>query len=682
MGDRYHCARAYLPLTLLIALLAVAGCASVERAVVTESAEPPPAAPIPQRPIPWAITPPPSYLEAVSNGTRTPSGRPGPDYWIQDASYTLRARVIPAANRLEGSGRIVYTNNSPDVLEVLHLELAQNIHKEGAIRHEFVPVTGGVDLSYVAVNDEELFVADLAAEGAPSYEVTGTDLALFPENPVAPDESVTIELEWAFDVPQQGAGARMGHQGENLLFLAYWYPIMSVYDDVEGWQTEQFSGTAEFYSDFGDYDVTIEIPEGWIVWATGRLQNAEDVLAPEVVERMRRAHQSDEPMRVVDPGDFGPAATRTGTDGLLRWRFTADDVRDVAFSATSEAIWDAARTPVGDRDGDGSTDYAAINTFYRETAPLWAEVTEYQQHAISFHSENTGYPYPWPHMTAVEGGGIIGGGMEFPMMTLMGDYNARGDSALYYVTAHELAHMWVPMIVNVNERRFSWIDEGFTTFNENEARMDYFPGENHYLPDQRLYAAVAQQGQEGELMRPSAYHSTSLAFGIASYMKPATLLAALKGVLGEETFYRAYRTFIDEWAFKHPYPWDLFNTFERVAERDLDWYWRSWYYETWTLDQAISEVRVDDGRTTIVIEDEGLAPMPVLLEIELENGETIERSIPVDAWLRGDTTASVTVETDSPVVRVSIDPENLFPDVDLSDNDWRRGQDPSSVGSR
>src|SRR5690606_10260600 len=155
---------------------------------------------------------------------------------------------------------------------------------------------------------------------------------------------------------------------------------------------------------------------------TGELQNPEEVLAPDVLERLRAAHQSDEPMRVVGPDQFG-AATLSSDDGMLRWSFTADHVRDFAFTLTRESIWDAARTPAGDRDGDGQTDYVQINTFYRETAPRWANVTAYQQHVIRFLSQHTGYPYPWPHMTAVEGGGIIGGGMEYPMMTLMGEYN-------------------------------------------------------------------------------------------------------------------------------------------------------------------------------------------------------------------------------------------------------------------
>ena len=671
--------RRTLPITAFsaLALILAAGCAGTQQVQVTS--RPAPIIAPPERPVPYPVTPPPAYRAAVANGTRTESGRPGPNYWIQEADYRLRASIDPRTKTLAGTGEIVYTNNSPDTLEALHLELVQNLHMEGAVRVEMVEVTGGVTLFRVAVEGEDLPPVDLvdSVEGPilePYYEVNGTNLALHPPEPVAPGASVTIDVEWSFTIPQQGAGARMGHDRENLIYAAYWYPVMSVYDDVEGWVTEQFMGTSEFYADFADYEVEIEMPAGWIVMSTGTLENPDEVLAPAVAARMREAHASDTPVKVVTPDDFAFAATRGGEGERLTWRFTAEQVRDVAFSATRESIWEAARTPVGDRDGDGTTDYAAINTFFRETAPLWEEVTGYQQHAISFHSDYTDFPYPWPHMTAVEGGGIIGGGMEYPMMTLIGDYNARGDSGLYAVTAHELAHMWVPLIVNVNERRFSWVDEGFTTFLENEARRSYYPGLESHQGDQEIYLSLARQEAEGPLMLHSGFHPDPTAFGIASYMKPATLLVALREVLGEDTFQRAYHTLMDEWSFKHPYPWDIFNTFERIGGRDLDWFWSSWYYETWTLDQAIVDVRADGDSTTIVIRDEGLAPMPVLLEVTLEDGTVLNHRVPVDPWLSGRATTTVTLPTSSAVERVEIDPQLKFPDVDRTDNVWTLGQ--------
>ena len=460
-------ARSTWIVAVLIAVL-VAGCSS-SAPTASEAPAPAPATLMtPDRPLPQTPEPANGFREAVEAGTRTTTGQPGENYWQQEATYDLTARLFPADKRLEGSARITYTNNSPDTLRQLHLELTQNVHKPGVTRGEEMEVTGGVDVQRVAVNEQALS-AD--AQSGPSYETTNTQLVLSPTSALAPGSTATIEVDWQFTIPQAGASGRMGYDGGDLFFLAYWYPIMSVYDDVIGWMDEPFTGTAEFYSDFARYDLTIEAPAGWIVQSTGTLQNPEAVLTDAAQQRRHRAYRSDTPVRIAEPGQ---SVTQPAENGRLRWQFVAENVRDVAFSATRNGFWEGARTAIGDRDGDGNIDSTRINTFWRASAPKWAEVTRYQQHALTHIANHLDFAYPWPHMTAVEGGGIIGGGMEFPMMTIMGDYNDNTARMLYAVTAHELAHMWVPMVVSTNERRYSWIDEGTTSFNENVARKDRF----------------------------------------------------------------------------------------------------------------------------------------------------------------------------------------------------------------
>lgn len=648
-------------------LLGLAGC-TVFRPVEQVPIAHAPAFVRPERPLPAPITRPPSFARALERGTRTLEGRPGPNYWQQYARYDLTARIDTDAQRLEGEGRIVYLNRSPDTLRQLFLELPLNVHAEGVVRNESVEVTGGITLHDVAVDGQQAYWPTDAPAGAPRYAVSGTRMIIFLQRALAPGDSVQLDLLWSLTIPKRGAGGRMGYD-DNLFFLAYWYPHLAVYDDVAGWFTDFFLGRAEFYFGYGDYQLTIDAPAGWLVMATGTLENPKAVLAPNVLARMHQAYASDTPVRIAEPNT--EPVTQPGIEGRLQWRFHATKVRDVSFSLIRGGYWEGARTPVGDRNGDGQTDYAQINTFWRPTAPRWTHVTRYQQHAIRYLSQLTGFPYPWPHMTAVEGGGIIGGGMEFPMMTLIGDYNAAGDSALYYVTAHELAHMWIPMIVGSNERRYSWIDEGSTTFAENHARTDFFPNTQPRLDEQESYLMLARIGAEGEIMRWSDYHYSSFAFGIASYSKPATLLEALRGFLGEEVFWQAYRTFIREWAFKHPYPYDLFHTFERVSGRNLDWFWYAWYFETWTLDQAITAVESIQDGVRITVTDYGLAPMPVYLTLTLADGSQVRDTIDVDVWLEGRRQVTVTVPTGAPVISAEIDPERWFPDIDRSNNIWR-----------
>jgi hypothetical protein len=623
------------------------------------------AAPV-TRPVPQSVVPPPQFLTAISDGTRTTAGGPGPRYWQNDADYRLRVRVLPETKRVEGTTSIRYRNRSPDTMRGVVLDVLQNYHRPDAVRLEAAEPTKGLEIARVQVNGA---TASDARSATPRYEVNGTKLLVYLAQPLASGGTVDLSIDYAFTIPESGISGRMGINEDNLIFLAYFYPQMSVYDDVEGWQMDPFLGAAEFYSDFAGYDVTIEAPAGWVVTGTGELTNPQETLAAGVLARLRAAEQSDTVVHVVRSGDFA-SATQPGRSGVLSWSFRADSVRDVAYSLTRASLWDAARASVGDRNGDGRTDYTRVDAIYRPRARLWSSAARYAQHSIRFLSQYTGLAYPWSHMTAVEGAGIIGGGMEYPMMTLIGDYTAAGDSALYGVVVHEFAHMWLPMTLSLDERRYSWFDEGTTTFNENQAKRDFYPGTDPSAGDRASYISTAKSRQEGEIMRRSDYHYPGPAYVVASYYKPGLVLEALRGVLGEETFNRAYREFMQRWAFKHPYPWDLWNTFENASGRDLDWFWRSWYFETWVLDQAVESVAAEAGGTRIVIADRGEVPMPVLLSIRLASGEQLRREIPVESWLGGGRTASITVP--GQVTRVEIDPEKYFPDVDRGNNSWSR----------
>ena len=512
----------------------------------------------------------------------------------------------------------------------------------------------------------------------PGWSVDGTLMMVVLPEPVEPRSTVELTIDWSFPLPQAGASGRMGYSGDELLYLGYWYPQVATFDDVIGWHAEPFRGNAEFYSNFGAYRITIDAPEGWLVMSTGELENPGEVLEPRVVERLRAAERSDTVVHVVTHGNTESATVRA-PGGRLQWEFTADSVRDVAFAVMRTHAWDAAGATVADRDGDGRPERVRVDAFWREDAIHYDDAWRYAQHSVEFISRYTGMPYPWPHMTLVEGGGIIGGGMEFPMMTIIGDYRRAGADALYYVTAHEIAHMWLPMAISTNERRYGWFDEGTTTFVENQARVDFFGPEHDPWPgEQRSYLRTARSRMEGPIMRWSDHHRPGPAYGVASYAKPAAVLHALKGVLGEESFDRAYRAFHERWAFRHAYPWDLFNTFEDVTGRELDWFWRSWFYEStldgdWFLDQAVAEVtRLEDGSTRIAVEDRGWIPMPVPLTITREDGTTSERTIPVDVWLEGADRTTVTLPPGPPVTRVEIDAAGYFPDRDPSNDVWSR----------
>jgi hypothetical protein len=629
-----------------------------------------------QRPVANPVVASPGFRRAVMRETRTTLGVPGPRYWQQSAHYTISARLDVAEKRLEGTTRILYRNASPDSLRRLVVQLIQNFHRDDVPRIRSAEITGGYTLTRVAVAGETL--EELQQLQGPGWATSQTNLLINPPTPVAPSDSVVLEIDWSFLIPAVGAGGRMGWNDDNFFYLAYWYPQMAVYDDVVGWHTDPFLGMAEFYSGFAEYDVTLDVPQGWLVQGTGELQNEQEVLAEHIIERLRQAEASDEVVHVITEDDLMAGFTRVADSGRLRWHFTADSVRDVAYAVTRESLWDVARSDVGDRDGDGRPDYTRAEAIFRPSHALWREGARYAQHSLAFHSRQTGLPYPYSHGTAVEGAGIIGGGMEHPMMTIIGGYDNGNAYGMYGVISHELAHNWLPMIVSIDERRRAWMDEGTTNFNTADAFADFFPDLPTGSGNFQGYTGLARTGYEGALMRFSDRLDSPGHYGVHGYSKPASLLISLRNLLGVETFNRAYQGYIRTWAYRLPKPWDFFNYFNAATGQDLDWFWQTWYYETWTLDQTIESVTVGRNGTEIVVRDVGDAAMPTRLTITLANGETLHREVPVTHWLSGKREATVTVDAGNDVTRGEIDPD--FPDVMGKNDFWDRQTDdlPSS----
>lgn len=615
------------------------------------------------RPLPYPVMPVPGFQKAIEQGTRTTDGRPGPNYWTNTAHYDIQATLSPDTGILKGKQVVRYWNNSPDTLQYVMVHLRQNLHREGVVRSVSVEITGGMHLSEVTVQGEELL--ERVSEGLPGYTIDGTIMRIELPSPLHPGNWVEFGFSWSFEVPERAP--RMGRE-DGVFFLGYWYPQIAVYDDVNGWRADPYVGPGEFYMGYGTYDVSITLPSGWLVAATGALQNTEELFPGEILARLRQASYANEVIHIVTEQDLQVKSVTNGRpEEKLTWRYKAENVRDFAFSATRWHVWDATTAAVGDPDGDGQPDTAMIHAFYRPDADGWSRAAEYGQFSIEHLSELL-LPYPYPHMTIVEG--IIGGGMEYPMMTLIG---SRGDESVFGTTYHEISHMWVPMIVGSDEKAFAWMDEGLTSFNTYEGRSAFYGIDGWDSGSASLYFVIAGTGDEIEPMRHTDTFPVGnrTAWRVAAYSKPALVLNALRGLVGQEQFYEAYRTYVERWSYKHPYPYDLFNTFEDILGEELDWFWSSLLYETWTLDLAIGEVNVTRESVEVTIVDEGLVPVPVPVRVFYRDGTTSDEIIPVQAWLEGRREATVSFPPGQ-VTRVQIDPEWFLPDVDRTDNVWVR----------
>lgn len=618
------------------------------------------------RPIPYPITETKAFARAVERGTRTRTGEPGPKYWQQFARYTIDAELQPATNQLSAHGTVRYFNRSPDTLPVLWLHLNQNLFAPNAIRNSEVPITGGMEILRVESSGQAMPRADSGF----GYSINQTRMRVTPRQPLLPGDSIDLRMDWAFTIPPDGA-PRSGTTGD-IFMIAYWYPQMAVYDDVNGWQTDIYEGNAEFYMGYADYEVGITLPAGWLVAATGTLINRDKVLSPQTLDRLARARLIGDLVHVVDFNDRAAGiSTQRGLDNLLTWRFRAQNVRDFDFGASPRFLWDATVATIASRSGGTAPDTVDVFTFYRPEVlfPTWFRSSMFARHAIEFLSRYL-WSYPYPQVTAMEGP-VSCSGMEYPMLTCIG--GPRDTLSLQSVIVHEFAHMWFPMQVGSDERRFAWMDEGLTRFNQAQGMQDYWLGYDREVIARDSYLRLARTDNEVPLMRHGdLYPIGTPAYGTATYDKMATNMVALRAILGNETFLSCYHSYGHRWAEKHPTPFDFWNHFNYCSNRDLSWFWRTWWFETWTLDQAIASVEPEGTGLRVTIEDKGTAPMPVRLTILRTAGTPELVTIPVDDFLHGARRTTTLIADAATVTSIEIDLQQRFPDIDRSNNRWVR----------
>jgi hypothetical protein len=598
---------------------------------------------------------------------RRPGGGPGAAYWQQEAHYRIDVELIPAEHRVVGSEVITYVNHSPDALPFVWVQLEQNLFapgSRGSLVNSGNRWRGAFDQGGLRLDRVE--VVQGGERYTPAYTVDDTRMRVDLAEAMAPDgDRIELHLDWSFVVPEYGAD-RMGRfaaERGTVYELAQWYPRMYVYDDIDGWNPLPYLGQGEFYLEYGDFEVSITAPRDHVVVAGGELMNPEEVLTPVQLERYAAARTSDTPVAIVAPDEVGRPDSRPGGEGPLTWRYRLQRARDFAWAASPAFIWDAA----------GWNDVLLQSAYPHEgigddESPGWERSTEYLLHSIPFYSDMlVDYPYP----AAVNVAGVVGG-MEYPGIVFC-SVRARGQG-LFGVTDHEFGHIWFPMIVGSDERRHAWMDEGFNTFLNHYSNLAFYGDEaartrrtsGDYIAA-RMQAPIADQPI---LTPPDVIRGSGL--GFLAYRKPGYGLVVLREViLGPERFDAAFRAYTEQWAYRHPQPGDFMRTMEEVSGERLDWFWRGWFAGTGLLDQAVVGVdEVEDG-TAIRLRSEGELVMPVLLRIELEDGGVVEERLPAEVWMRGDDYTFVVAHTD--VVRVTVDPDGVLPDVERADNEWRRG---------
>ena len=619
----------------------------------------------------------PLFYTKNGNDIRSASGQPGPKYWQNRADYKLSVRLNDQTNEISGTEVLTYTNNSPDKMSFIWMQLDQNLFKQDSRGQALIPPVGSrsgargqkFDGGY-KIKSVKLVSAEKGktTEKDAEYFIEDTRMQIYlPSELSAGGAQIKLKIDYSFISPEYGSD-RMGilnTRNGKIFSVAQWYPRMCVYDDVSGWNTIPYIGPSEFYLEYGDYDISITAPASHIIVSSGELVNPQDVYTAEQQQRWKAAAQSDQTVMIRSASEVTDPNSRPSAKQELTWKFKLKNARDAAWASSAAFIIDAARMnlPSGKKS-------MAISAYPIESdgADAWGRSTEYTKASNEFNSKKW-LEFPYPAATNVAS---IAGGMEYPGIVFCGAKAKTG--GLWGVTDHEFGHTWFPMIVGSNERLHAWMDEGFNTFINSLSSDEFNHGE--YKPRQvdmhALGKVMTNAAYEPVMSSPDNMKESSI--GMLAYYKPGMGLTLLREqILGSDRFDRALKTYIERWAYKHPTPDDFFRTIENVSGENLNWFWRSWFLNNWKLDQAVTEVKYvkDDPKLGALITLENLEKMamPTILEIRTKSGQVSRLKLPVEVWERN-IRWTFLYPGNEEIVSVLSDPDKVLPDSNPANNLW------------
>ena len=615
------------------------------------------------------------------DGTRLSSEKPASTYWQQQVDYNVEAELNPEKKLLSGKGIITYYNNSTDTLKSLVWHLYQNIfrkdsspRKNNTQNSRAYGITKGIEIEKILIDGKTVFP-----------QIDGTIMETILPQPLLPNSKIEIAVEWNYEIPGN-ASLRTGSNGKDF-GICQWYPQIAVYDDQRGWDKTQYLGSVEFYLEYGNWDAELTLPANYIVASTGILQNAGEILNAEQLKRFNSLSK-DSVSKIILPGEAGDTTTAI-REKKRTWHFTAENIRDFAWAASPDYVWDGTKTndDVNIYAFYKAKDYRASFPLIMSDASNWDEGAKMAKHAIEFYSAKYG-KYSYPQATVVSG---PVSGMEYPMLI----FASTGDpisNQLEIVIAHELGHEWYPMMIGSNETNHPFMDEGFTTYITSNCVEDWsgnnglfhkdfvnkyswlnIPNNNERQFEQRIYLMEAR-ANIGASILSHPYSIPPAEYGVMAYMKPGSVMAMLEDVLGKETFNAAMLEYYNRWKFKHPFPQDFFNTIEDVAGFDLDWFWHQWYEEKWKVDIAVDEVKNEEvngkWKSTITLVNNEQAKMPASLQLFLSDGTIRDVRFPVTIWEISNRADFVVDSLPAKVKNVIVDPKIMLADVDRLNNSW------------
>ncbi|MEO6636946.1 MAG: M1 family metallopeptidase [Ginsengibacter sp.] len=591
--------------------------------------------------------------KAYKNETRSNDGWPGKKYWQNSGRYNITVTAMPPDRNIKGSEQISYINNSPDTLKMLVFKFIQNIHKPGA------PRLGSASKDYLT---DGVFVDSFSVNGeakkwnAREYSPTVQYARL--TKPLAPHDSVQLSFDWHFQISLQSG--REGMIDSTTYYLAYFYPRVAVYDDYNGWDDLDHNDALEFYNDFNDYVLNVKVPKNYIVWATGNLQNANDVLQPTYAQRLDASMKADSKIEIVTAPDLAKRNVTKQND-VNTWTFTCNDISDVALGLSDHFVWDASSVIVDEK----TKRRASIQAAYNDTAKDFHHMTEMGQSSLSYLSTKwPGVAYPFPKMTVFQGYA----GMEYPMMANDETYDDYNFSR--FVAEHEISHTWFPFYMGINETRYAFMDEGWATTFEllyNRSVMSKDSADN-FFKQFRIDGWIHDESADEDLpIITPGENLSGRGLGNNEYGKPSLAYLAVKDLLGDDMFRKCLHGFMDRWHGKHPTPWDFFYSFNNISGQNLNWFWNAWFFSNNYIDVAADNIHKSGDNYQLAIQNIGGFPVPVDVQLNYADGssQTIHKSPGI--WEANQKQAFITVSSKKSLQSVQL-VTDVFMDADESNN--------------
>ncbi|NGY37087.1 M1 family metallopeptidase [Flavobacterium sp. XN-5] len=618
----------------------------------------------------------PFFYTKNGTSTRSASGQPGAEYWQNRADYQLTAKLNESNNEIIGTDLITYTNNSPDTMSFVWMNLDQNLFKEDSRGNAVVPLTGSRNGGQGEVFDGGhkiksvkivSTIKGITTEVDAKYMISDTRMQVFlPQVLKAKGGVVKIKIDFSYISPMEGSDRTGVLETKNgkIFTIAQWYPRMCVYDDVRGWNTHPYLGASEFYLEYGDFDIKITAPANHIVVSSGELVNPTAVYSAVEQNRLAKAKLSDNTVVIRTEEEVTALAKNTST-ATKTWHYKFKNARDLSWASSAAFILDGAKInlPSGKKS-------LALSAYPVESAgnEAWGRSSEYTKYSIEHYSKKW-LEYPYPVATNVAGNE---GGMEYPGIVFC-SWESKG-ADLWGVTDHEFGHIWFPMIVGSNERLFGWMDEGFNTFLNSLSTAEFNNGEYKEEAMNLHQNAEMFTSPHLEAVMSSPDNMKEANIGLLLYYKPSTGLTILREqILGKERFDLALRTYIERWAYKHPTPDDFFRTMENVAGEDLSWFWRGWFQYNWRFDQGINGIKYvkNDPKQGVIITVENFEkmPMPIILDVKTKSGKVERIKLPVEIWQKNKEWSFKHNSTEE-IESITLDPEHVFPDSNSENNVW------------